>query len=60
MTWPYDPVDMRVDNHGHTYFVYVDGRLYDSMSLRHGPRLTWAQMRDIEAGYREGLTCPQN
>jgi hypothetical protein len=35
------------------YLVYVDGKLYDSMPLLTGPRLTWAQMGDIEDGYRE-------
>lgn len=41
---------------GHTYYqVWVDGKVYDSMSLRKGPRLTWSQMNDIAKGYREAL-----
>lgn len=41
---------------GRTYYVMVDGKVYDSLVLQHGvPPLTWSQMFDIADGYREAL-----
>jgi hypothetical protein len=37
------------------YIVMVDGKVYDTMHLLKGPRLTLMQMEDIAQGYREGL-----
>lgn len=51
-----DPVDVSLQHHGRTYYLYVDGRLYDSFAIRHGPLLTLSQMIDVQEGYRDGLT----
>lgn len=37
------------------YRVMVNGKEYDRMHLNFGPRLTWAQQKDIADGYREAL-----
>lgn len=54
------PVDVRADydRHRRTIVVTVDGRFYDGMTVKKGTWITESQVRDIEAGYREGLTLP--
>lgn len=48
-------VEARVPG-GREYIVVVDGRPYDYMTLWRRPALTWNQMQDVAAGYREALT----
>ena len=37
------------------YQVFADGELYSEFTWN-GPPLTWSQMDDVAAGYREGLS----
>lgn len=52
-------IDVYVTGTDHTfpimYFVWVNGKVMDTLPLLNGDRLTWAQMNEIAAGYAEAL-----
>lgn len=50
-----DPTDVYVTEFHPFYQVWVDGLIYDEMYARFGPVLTWSQLADVAAGYREAL-----
>lgn len=58
LEWPTSAVDVRIEARRNTYFVVVDGRVKDSFSVPKGQRLTYSQLLDVEAGYREALMPP--
>lgn len=51
-----NPVEVYVSECHPFYWVWVDGKIYDEMTVRNGIPLTWSQQWDIANGYREGLT----
>lgn len=58
--WPDRAIDVyvreagRVYGGGRAYTVEVDGKVLDSFTAS-GPYLTWSQLDDIAAGYREAI-----
>ncbi len=52
-------IDVYVTEFHPFYQVWVDGAVYDEFRAQFGPVLTWSQLADVAAGYREALSAVQ-